>query len=44
MRLAAIHAFFRHLATAQPERLEQCQRILAVPFKQSRARSIEYLE
>jgi site-specific recombinase XerD len=44
VRLAAIHAFFRHLATAQPERLEQCQRILAVPFKRSRARSIEYLE
>ncbi len=44
VRLAAIHAFFRHLAMAHPERLEQSQRILAIPFKRSRHRAIEYLE
>ncbi len=44
VRLAAIHAFFRHLAIGHPERLEQCQRVLAVPFKRSRHRAIEYLE
>lgn len=44
VRLAAIHAFFRHVAVWQPERLEQCQRILAIPFKRTRARSVEYLE
>ncbi len=44
VRLAAIHAFFRHLALSRPDRLEQCQRILAVPFKRSRHRAIEYLE
>ena len=44
MRLAALHAFFRYLPSRYPERLEQCQRILAVPFKRSAARPVEYLE
>jgi site-specific recombinase XerD len=44
VRLSAIHAFFRHLASAQPDRLDQCQRILAVPFKRARQRTVEYLE
>jgi len=44
VRLAAIHAFFRHVATLYPDRLEHCQRILAVPFKRVRQRSVEYLE
>jgi len=44
VRLAAIHAFFRYLATHDPERLELCQRILGVPFKRARPRSVEYLE
>lgn len=44
VRLAAVHAFFRYLATEHPERLEQCQRVLAVPFKRARARVVEYLE
>ena len=44
VRLAAIHAFFRFVASVYPEYLEQCQRILAVPFKRSTARVIEYLE
>jgi len=43
-RLAAIHAFARFVATNHPEHLELCQRILAVPFKRSRPRLVEYLE
>ena len=37
VRLAAIHAFFRFVASAHPEHLEQCQRVLAIPFKRSAA-------
>ena len=44
VRLAAIHAFFRFVASVHPEHLEQCQRVLAIPFKRSAARVIEYLE
>jgi integrase/recombinase XerD len=44
VRLAALHAFFRYLPSRYPERLEQCQRILAVPFKRSGSRSVAYLE
>lgn len=44
VRLAAVHAFFRYLATTDPNRIEQSQRILGVPFKRSRARPVEYLE
>jgi integrase/recombinase XerD len=43
-RLAAIHAFARFVATNHPEHLELCQRILAVPFKRSRPRIVQYLE
>jgi len=44
VRLAAIHAFFRYCAAEYPERLEHCQRVLAVPFKRARSRPVEYLE
>lgn len=44
VRLSAIHAFFRHLASALPDRLDLCQRVLAVPFKRARQRAVEYLE
>jgi len=44
VRLAAVHAFFRYAAAQHPERLEQCQRILGIPFKRSRSRQVEYLE
>ena len=44
VRLAAIHAFFRYLATQHPNYLEHCQRILAVPFKRARVSSVDYLE
>lgn len=44
VRLAAVHAFFRYLAGQHPERLEQCQRVLGVPFKRARPRPVQYLE
>lgn len=44
VRLAGIHCFFRFLGSRHPEKLEQCQRILSVPFKRTRTRSVEYLE
>jgi len=44
VRLAAIHAFFRHVATSRPECLEGAQRILAVPFKRASTRTVDYLE
>jgi site-specific recombinase XerD len=43
-RLAAVHAFARFAATQQPECLDTCQRLLAVPFKRARTRVVEYLE
>ncbi len=43
-RLAAIHAFARFAAANHPEHIELCQRILAVPFKRSSPRLVEYLE
>jgi integrase/recombinase XerD len=44
VRLSAFHSFFRFIATRQPDRLEHCQRILVIPFKRARQRTIEYLE
>lgn len=44
VRLAAVHAFFRYLAGQHPEKLEQCQRILGVPFKRACSRPVDYLE
>jgi site-specific recombinase XerD len=43
-RLAAIHSFARFVATTNPEHLDLCQRIMAVPFKRARQRLVEYLE
>src|SRR6266852_6344544 len=43
VRLAAIHAFFRYVAAQHPDRLEQAQRILGIPFKRARPRAVEYL-
>lgn len=44
VRLAAIHAFFRYCATADPTWVEHCQRVLAIPFKRTGSRPIHYLE
>jgi integrase/recombinase XerD len=44
VRLAAIHAFLRYCATADPTQVEHCQRVLAIPFKRTGSRPIDYLE
>lgn len=45
IRLAAIHAFARFLATERPEYLGVLQRILGIPFKRgAKETAIEYLE
>jgi integrase/recombinase XerD len=44
VRLSAFHSFFRYVAGKHPDRLEQCQRILLIPFKRARQRTIEYLD
>lgn len=44
IRLAAIHVFFRYFADRDPEQLVHCQQILAVPFKRTNSRIVEYLE
>jgi integrase/recombinase XerD len=43
-RLAAIHTFARFAATRDPEHLERCHRLLAVPTKRGPVRAIDYLE
>lgn len=44
VRLAAIHAFFRYLAGRFPDHLEQCQRVLGIPFKRAGSKPVEYLD
>lgn len=44
VRLSAIHSFFRYVAAQHPDRLEQAQRILGIPFKRTRPRNVDYLE
>ncbi|MEX1026571.1 MAG: site-specific integrase [Candidatus Paceibacterota bacterium] len=43
-RLAAVHAFARFAGSLQPEYLDVCQRLLAIPFKRAHSRTVEYLE
>ena len=42
-RLAALHSFFRYLQTECPERLLQCQRLLAVPQQRQESPEVGYL-
>jgi site-specific recombinase XerD len=44
VRLSAIHAFFHFVASRNPEHIELAQRILGIPFKRARQRTIDYLE
>jgi site-specific recombinase XerD len=41
VRLAAIHAFFRYVSTRFPERLQQVQQILGIPFKRTGTKPID---
>lgn len=42
-RLAALHAFFRYIQAESPERLLQCQQILAIPLRRHALPAVEYL-
>jgi integrase/recombinase XerD len=44
VRLSAIHAFFRFVASRNPEHLNLAQRVLGIPFKRAQQRAIDYLE
>jgi len=44
VRLSAIHAFFRFVASRNPEHLDLAQRVLGIPFKRAQQRAIDYLE
>jgi len=44
IRLSAIHALFRFVASRNPEHLELTQRVLGIPFKRAPQRAVDYLE
>lgn len=44
LRLAAIHSFFRYLATVDPRHLTHSQAVIAVPFKRRPHRVANYME
>jgi integrase/recombinase XerD len=44
VRLSAIHALFRFVASRNPEYLDQAQRVRSIPFKRAPERAIDYLE
>lgn len=44
VRLSAIHSFFDYLGTEWPEHLDQARRVLAITFKRTDHRTIDYLE
>jgi integrase/recombinase XerD len=44
VRLSAIHAFFRFVASRNPEHLALAQSVLGIPFKRARQRATDYLE
>src|ERR1700736_1386248 len=42
-RLAALHAFFRYVQTEEPDRMLQCQQILAIPQRRHARPMVAYL-
>ena len=44
VRLTAVHALFRFVASRNPEHLNLAQQVLGIPFKRAPERSIDYLE
>jgi len=44
VRLSAIHSFFDYLGAGWPEHLDQARRVLAINFKRTAHRAIDYLE
>lgn len=43
-RLAALHTFYRYVATAEPEMLAQAERVEAIPSKRTQAPETRYLD
>lgn len=43
-RLACLHCLFGYFARHDPLIFDQCQRILAIPFKRTQSATVEYLE
>jgi len=43
-RLAALHVFYRHVASRDPQSFALCQRVLGVPAKRAPRREVHYLE
>ena len=43
-RLSAIRSFFKYVAINEPQLLQHCQRILAIPSKRYEKRAIDYLD
>jgi site-specific recombinase XerD len=44
VRLAALHAFFRHVGAHDPLSLQRCQQIVAIPAKCGATKTVDYLE
>ena len=44
VRLSAIHSFFDYLGAGWPEHMDQARRVLAINFKRTAHRAIDYLE
>jgi site-specific recombinase XerD len=42
-RLAALHAFFRYVQAEEPDRMLQCQKILAIPLQRHTRPTVAYL-
>jgi site-specific recombinase XerD len=42
-RLAALHGFFRYIQAEEPERMFQCQQILAIPLRRHTRPTVDYL-
>ena len=42
-RLSAMHSFFRYLQTEVPDRMIQCQRVLAIPLQRCAQPAVVYL-
>src|SRR5438046_1767261 len=42
-RLAALHAFFRYVQAEEPDRMLQCQQILAIPLRRNARPTVAYL-
>jgi len=42
-RLAALHAFFRYVQAEEPDRMLQCQKILAIPLRRHARPTVAYL-